>query len=270
MPDTERKYGTIVTATGLALVTAAAMEGKKVNITTLAVGDGGGAYYQPSADMIALKNECWRGDVNTVEINPASPNMIDVTAVVPADVGGFTIREMCVLTDNNEMVAICNTPDTGKVVIASGAAGEVELKMHIEVENAEVVQILIDPNVVTATKKDLERHEADPNAHGGAIAQATEEVKQILAGMTPIFAGTEEPQSDGPYLWLKVIQPNPDPEPEPPFEEEEQAQAVQLDIQDYREGSDLYVAIDDETKSVENAEQTQQTAEEEPLIIKLN
>ena len=55
MPDTERTYGTVVTSAGLALVTAATMRGEKVKLKYLAVGDGGGQYYQPSADMTALK-----------------------------------------------------------------------------------------------------------------------------------------------------------------------------------------------------------------------
>lgn len=165
MPDTERTYGTIVTDVGTSLITQAAMEGVKVNITQLAVGDGGGAYYQPFPAMTELKNERWRGAINRVEVNEQSPNMIDVTAVVPSDVGGWTIREMCVLTDTDDMISICNTPDTEKVIIASGAAGEIELTMHIEISNTGVIQFVIDPTVITATKKDIERHEASAKAH---------------------------------------------------------------------------------------------------------
>ena len=61
------------------------------------VEDGGGSYYKPNSTMTALKGEKWRGKVNRVEINEKSPNMIDVVAVIPSDVGGWTIREMGVL-----------------------------------------------------------------------------------------------------------------------------------------------------------------------------
>ena len=50
MPD-EKKYGTIVTDLGTRLIRDAVLEGQKINITTLAVGDGGGYYYQPTAGM---------------------------------------------------------------------------------------------------------------------------------------------------------------------------------------------------------------------------
>jgi phage-related tail fiber protein len=170
MADT-KTYGTIVTDVGVDLITQATMEGQKVNITQLAVGDGDGAYYQPTPDMTELKGEQWRGAVNSVAINEDSPNMIDVIAIVPSDVGGFTIREMCILDDANNMIAVCNTPDTEKVIISSGAAGEIELTMHIEISNTGSISFIIDPTVITATKKDLEDHNASSTAHNERFAQ---------------------------------------------------------------------------------------------------
>lgn len=102
-----------------------------------------------------------------MEVNEKSPNMIDVVAVVPSDVGGWTIREMGVFDDAEEpnMIAVCNTPDTEKVIITSGAAGEIELTMHIEISNTGAISFVIDPNVVTATKKDLADHNTSQTAH---------------------------------------------------------------------------------------------------------
>lgn len=151
----DKTYGTLVTDCGIQLIAAAVMEGKKINITDLAVGDGGGAYYQPTPNMTGLKNECWSGPIKSVSVNKDSPNMIDITAIIPSTVGGFTIREMAVKDDVKNTIAICNTPDTEKVIISSGAAGEIELTMHIEISNADAISFIIDPNVVTATKKTL-------------------------------------------------------------------------------------------------------------------
>lgn len=161
----DKTYGTLVTDCGIQLIAAAVMEGKKINITDLAVGDGGGAYYQPTPNMTGLKNECWSGPIKSVSVNKDSPNMIDITAIIPSTVGGFTIREMAVKDDVKNMIAICNTPDTEKVIISSGAAGEIELTMHIEISNADAISFIIDPNVVTATKKDIEDHDASKTAH---------------------------------------------------------------------------------------------------------
>lgn len=165
MAETQKTYGTIVTDTGVQLITDAALEGKKINITHLAVGDGYGEYYQPMPIMTALKNEKWRDTVNSVSINEQSPNMIDIVAVIPSSVGGWTIREMAVFDDAENMIAICNTPDTEKVIITTGAAGEIELTMHIKVSNTGVISFDIDPTVITATKKDIENHNTSSSAH---------------------------------------------------------------------------------------------------------
>lgn len=161
----DKTYGTLVTDCGIQLIAAAVMEGKKINITDLAVGDGGGAYYQPTPNMTGLKNECWSGPIKSVSVNKDSQNIIDITAIIPSSVGGFTIREMAVKDDIKNTIAICNTPDTEKVIISSGAAGEIELTMHIEISNADAISFIIDPNVVTATKKDIADHDASKRAH---------------------------------------------------------------------------------------------------------
>lgn len=168
MPD-EKKFGTIVTDLGTILIRDAVLEGKQINLTTLAVGDGGGYYYQPTADMTELRNERWSGKVNSVTVNPDSPNIIDVLAVIPSDVGGWTIREMCVKDEEGNMIAVCNTPDTEKVIITSGAAGEIEMLMHIEISNTGAITFIVDPYAITATKKDLREHDESQTAHKTAF-----------------------------------------------------------------------------------------------------
>lgn len=171
MADTQKTYGTIVTNTGVNLITTATLEGKKVNITQLAVGDGNGAYYQPLPQMTTLKNEQWRGTVSNVSVSEQSPNMIDVVAIVPSSVGGWTIREMAIFDEAGNMIAICNTPDTEKVIITTGATGEIELTMHIEISNTGVITFVIDPTVITATKKDIENHNSSASAHQALFKQ---------------------------------------------------------------------------------------------------
>ena len=39
------------------------------------------------------------------------------------------------------------------------------MTMHIEISNADAISFIIDPNVVTATKKDIEDHDASKTAH---------------------------------------------------------------------------------------------------------
>lgn len=250
-----RKYKTLVTDKGNAKIALAVLQGEKINVTTAVVGDGGGAYYSPTPDMTALKHEVWRGEIANQEINAASPNMVDVKIILDGSVGGFTVREIGLLDADGDLIAICNTPDTEKAVILDGIAATLTLMMHIVFTNVDVVEFQINPSVDNISAAELEaaieKHNTDPDAHGSAF---------------PIYAGTEQPQCSGSFLWLKVIRQ--DSEPTPP-EESGDTETVTLDIQPYRKGGDLYVEIDEETKSVENAERQTQTADEEPLKIKL-
>jgi phage-related tail fiber protein len=166
----DKTYYTLVTDAGNAAITAAPVTGEKVKAKYFVVGDGGGAYYEPTADMTGLRNERWSGLVNSYEIDPDSSNVIIVTAVVPASVGGFTMREMGVKTEEGLLIAVGNMPDTEKVTLASGAEGEVEIIMRIIVANTNDLVFEIDPNVVTATKRDIERHNDDPDAHAALLA----------------------------------------------------------------------------------------------------
>lgn len=151
------KYGAVVTDAGNVLMTQAVAEGKKVKITQFAVGDGNGEYYVPGTEMSALRNETWRGAVDSLEISQEAGNVIIVRAVCPGTVGGFTIREMAVFDENNTMIAICNCPATPKVTIIDGVVNEMHLMMELALINGEAVELLIDPNVVTATKKDIQK-----------------------------------------------------------------------------------------------------------------
>lgn len=152
----EKKYCSIVTDIGEQLMTQAIAEGKKVNISKIAVGDGEGSYYKPSATQTKLKNELWRGDINSCEISSDSQNIIVTKAIIPGEIGGFTIREMGVFDPDGHMIAVGNTPATPKVTIRDGIINEMSLLMEIVLVNVDAVELLIDPNVVTATKAELE------------------------------------------------------------------------------------------------------------------
>lgn len=144
-----QKYKTVVTRIGKNKMTAAALTGKKVNVTTAAVGDGGGAYYLPDDTMTALKGEKWRGRVVAAEIDEKSPNIIHVKLVVPKDVGGFNIRECSVMDADGDMIAVCNMPTVEKAVIEDGTASALTILMHIVVTDADTLCFTIDPTMDT-------------------------------------------------------------------------------------------------------------------------
>lgn len=152
----EKAYEAVVTDIGNSLMMQAVANGGKVSIVNFAVGDGGGEYYRPETGMVQLKNEVWRGVINSCKISSEANNVLLVSAVCPGDVGGFTIREMGVFDSGGNMIAVCNCPATPKVTVTDGVINEMRLEMEIALINGQAVELIVDPNIVTATKKDVE------------------------------------------------------------------------------------------------------------------
>lgn len=154
--ESSRMYEAIVTDVGNELMMNAVANGKKVAITEFAVGDGNGEYYRPETEMTKLKKEVWRGLINSCKISSEAANVLIVTAICPGDAGGFTIREMGVFDTAGNMIAVCNTPATPKVTITDGVVNEMRLELEIALINGYAVELVVDPNIITATKKDVE------------------------------------------------------------------------------------------------------------------
>ena len=148
-----RKYKTIVTDLGKEKIASATIEGAKVNMVTVVVG---GTYYIPTADMTELRGERWRGNIAQKRINPDSPNMIEIRAVIPRDVGGFTVREVGVLDDKGDLIAVCNTPDTEKAVILEGIAATLTIVMRIVFTDSAMVEFVVDPTVDPVPREEFD------------------------------------------------------------------------------------------------------------------
>lgn len=178
----ENTYGTIITAKGSNIIADCILSGKKLTITEAAAGDGNGAYYVPTVDQTALKNEKWRGDIASAELSALSPNMIDVKVVIPDDIGGFTIREMALFDNEGTMIAVCNTPDIQKVTISGGMSGKLTMLIHVIVADTSVVDFTITPTLDTVTREELEAaiagHNSSPICHADIRALALNSVQQ--------------------------------------------------------------------------------------------
>lgn len=170
MPDTTSitttKYATIITAVGEAKIAAAILNGTKVNIVLAAVGDGNGSYYKPTAEQTSLLNECWRGKIASYQIGSTVKNMIDIKFLIPADVGGFFVREAMVIDDEGDVIALCNTPAAEKVAISEGASFPLTMMMHIIVKDASAINVMVQPSLDTVSREEM--HGAIDEAMRGA------------------------------------------------------------------------------------------------------
>lgn len=146
-------FYSILTAVGKAKIANAHVLGTKVTFATMAVGDGGGSYYNPVETQTALKHEVWRGNVNEISTDPDNPNWIVINTVIVSNVGGFMVREVGVFDAEGDLIAIGKVPETFKPVLDSGSAKDLYVRLVIEVTNTSSITLKVDPSITLATKK---------------------------------------------------------------------------------------------------------------------
>lgn len=150
------KFYTILTNVGKAKITNAATTGTKVNFAKLVLGDSGGSYYEPTQTQTALKHKVWEGQISNVKVHESNQNWIVVETVIPGNVGGFTIREVGIVDDTNNLLVIAKHPESYKPSADDGTIKDMIINLVIEVSNASAVKLKIDPTVILATKKDVD------------------------------------------------------------------------------------------------------------------
>ncbi|MEZ0576862.1 phage tail protein, partial [Halodesulfovibrio aestuarii] len=169
MPD----FYTVVTDTGLQALGLASTQGQSFSLTHAIVGDGNGLAVIPNKGMTALVNEVWRGEVAGVKVDSDDPNTFIFEFAIPADTGGFTIREVGLLDKSGKLFCVGNFPDTEKPVAVNGSVRDLVVRLPLHFENADEVNLVIDTTVAIATKQDVLDHNADPLAHRLATTAQT-------------------------------------------------------------------------------------------------
>ncbi|WDB59659.1 tail fiber protein [Escherichia albertii] len=147
------KFKTVITTAGAAkLAAATAPGGRKVNITTMAVGDGGGKLPVPDAGQTKLVNEVWRHTLNKISQDNRHSNYIIAELVIPPEVGGFWMRELGLYDDAGTLIAVANMAESYKPALAEGSGRSQTCRMVIIVSSVASVELTIDTTTVMATQ----------------------------------------------------------------------------------------------------------------------
>lgn len=148
-------FATIHTNAGLAMMTAAQVSGVPINLTEMAVGDGNGNTVVPDPGQTALVRERYRAAINRVyKPDPIGlPGKFAAELVIPATEGGFTMREVGVFDEDGTLFAVGNLPETYKPEASEGAFADTVVRIEFLATNADVVTVVADPNVTTATQQ---------------------------------------------------------------------------------------------------------------------
>ena len=147
------KLRTVITTAGAAkLAAATAPGGRKVNITTMAVGDGGGKLPVPDAGQTGLIHEVWRHALNKISQDKRNSNYIIAELVIPPEVGGFWMRELGLYDDAGTLIAVANMAESYKPALAEGSGRSQTCRMVIIVSSVTSVALTIDTTTVMATQ----------------------------------------------------------------------------------------------------------------------
>ncbi|MFU9138035.1 phage tail protein [Erwinia tasmaniensis] len=147
------KYFALLTSQGAARLANAAALGTKVQITGMAVGDGGGTLPVPDAAQTKLVGEKRRASLNSLTVDAANSSQIIAEQIIPESEGGFWIREIGLLDADGVLIAVANCPETYKPQLQEGSGRTQTVRMIIIVNSAAAVTLKIDPSVVLATRQ---------------------------------------------------------------------------------------------------------------------
>ncbi|WP_462171141.1 phage tail-collar fiber domain-containing protein [Pseudoalteromonas xiamenensis] len=171
------EYWTTLTANGRQKVLAAIAQQGKIEISHFAVGDG--TISESHTDLTSLK---YRNEISSLHVVSGESALVEMFAVVPADVGGFYVREGAFYTSDGEAFAIIKYPETYKPDASDNAAAELGIRAIVNVEQAQVVTEKIDPSMVYASREWVKRTLSND------LALLQDEIEKNAANLTALHS----------------------------------------------------------------------------------
>ncbi|WP_460104734.1 phage tail protein [Pseudomonas sp. S2_D10] len=157
MIDQTSQFFAILTNVGAAKQANADALGVPWKLTDMGVGDANGTDPVPSAAQTSLVNEWRRRPLNQLFIDPVNPAVIVAEQVIPADEGGYWIREIGLYDADGDLVAVANCPPSFKPIMSQGSGRTQVVRMNFIVSSTGNITLKIDPSVVLATREYVER-----------------------------------------------------------------------------------------------------------------
>lgn len=147
------KYFALLTKLGENLLAQATALGTKLELTHMAVGDGGGKLPTPDANQTKLIKEQRRAAINTLFIDEQNKNQIIAEQIIPENEGGWWVREIGLFDKAGNLIAVANSPETYKPKLVEGSGRTLAVRIVLIVSHTDAVTLQVDPSVVLVTRE---------------------------------------------------------------------------------------------------------------------
>lgn len=149
-------YEAILTTIGLAKIADAIANDTSVNITTGKVGDGNGNTVTPNESWTELEREVFSDNLNRVDVDPADSSRVLAELVIPANEGGWTIREVGLFDSEGDLIAVAAFPAVYKPTAAEGATLDLIIRLVLDVSNTSAITLQVDTSIIVASRSWVE------------------------------------------------------------------------------------------------------------------
>ncbi|VFQ44379.1 phage tail protein [Desulfoluna butyratoxydans] len=159
MPDvplTEQQYGGLLTLAGQHAEANAKVTKEPVDIVAIVIGDGGGQYVIPNEAQTELVNQLGAPyPVNVVEVRgdaDTSP-VLHVETVIPAEIGGITVREIGGISSKGVLVAVANCPPNYKPMPSQNAPKRLPIRMNFAITSDMAWNATLNDDLIFASRE---------------------------------------------------------------------------------------------------------------------
>lgn len=171
-------YYSIITNRGKELEAEALASGRLIVLTHFVVGDSNGKQVKPDPSQIRLINETFRGDIAELVVSPEQSTQLMAKIVLPIGVGGFTVREVGLMTDAGELYAVANCPSIDKPV------GGVSVNMQFRLAVSDTSNITLNVATGDGLFLRIDQNLKEIKARGAEAQKTSRESIGVLDGTT--------------------------------------------------------------------------------------
>jgi hypothetical protein len=203
-------YYSIITNRGKELEAEALANGSLIVLTNFVVGDSNGKQVKPDPAQIRLINETYRGDIAELVVSPEQSAQLMAKIVLPTGIGGFTVREVGLLTDAGELYAVANCPSIDKPV------GGVSVNMQFRLAVSDTSNVTLNVATGDGLFLRIDQYLKEIKARGAEAQKTSRESIGVLVGTTlqrglvqlsSAVNSTSETQAATPYA-VKIVMDN--------------------------------------------------------------